>query len=123
MNEKYLNSTAEDYVIETHVNSGWAYKKWFAGESEAWGSFTIKPTYTSIEGSVRYYNVSVTLPKGVFISTPVVIATPKFNWIGGFVPSKSVSKDYITGYIWAFEERALLNENIEIYFLVKGTWK
>ena len=49
MNEKYLNSTAEDYVIETHVNSGWAYKKWFAGESEAWGSFTIKPTYTSIE--------------------------------------------------------------------------
>lgn len=26
MNEKYLNSTAEDYVIETHVNSGWAYK-------------------------------------------------------------------------------------------------
>ena len=76
MNEKYLNSTAEDYVIETHVNSGWAYKKWFAGESEAWGSFTIKPTYTSIEGSVRYYNVSVALPKGVFISTPVVIATP-----------------------------------------------
>ena len=53
----------------------------------------------------------------------MVIATPKFNWIGGFVPSKSVSKDYITGYIWAFEERALLNENIEIYFLVKGTWK
>lgn len=123
MSEKNLIKTGEDYVIETHVNNGWVYRQWFAGESEAWGIFSVKPTYTSSEGGAHYYNVRIELPKGVFVSTPVVIATPKFNWLGGFIPSNDLSKDYINGYIWAFEERALLNNELEIGFLVKGTWK
>lgn len=119
----YLNQVAEDFVIETHVNAGWSYRKWLAGESEAWAAITVRPSFTNAEGPARYYNVRIPLPPGVFISNPVVIGTPRFNWLGGFVPAQTQEAGYINGYLWAFNEQALLNKDVEIFFLLKGTWK
>ena len=61
-----------DFVTSEGATSGWYYRKWKSGRVEAWG--TVSPSAssgTSWGNSIRYYDVSVTIPSGIFSTAPI----------------------------------------------------
>ena len=65
---RYLTTTqaetaAADYVIETGTSGGWTYKKWKGGTYEMFGTFTVTPTESTLNGTLyRTNNVTIAVP-------------------------------------------------------------
>lgn len=65
---RYLTTTvaetaAVDYVVETGVSGGWAYKKWKGGTYEMFGTFTITPSESTLNSALyRTNNMTIAVP-------------------------------------------------------------
>lgn len=83
---RYLTTTeaetaASDYVIENGTSGGWTYKKWKKGTYQAFGTFEITPTTSTLNGSLyRTNNMTIDLP--FTINSAIVSGTAVgFYWI------------------------------------------
>lgn len=65
---RYLTTTvpetaATDYVVETGNSGGWTYKKWKGGTYELFGTFEVKPSESTLNGSLyRTNNMTIDVP-------------------------------------------------------------
>lgn len=82
---KILDALKVDYIVEEGTDNNWIYRKWHSGAVEAWryslnlgsqtGSVWVSP--------IRYKDVTITFPNGLFSTTPIVIASSATNqwWV------------------------------------------
>lgn len=65
---RYLTTTvpetaSTDYVVETGNSGGWTYKKWKGGTYELFGTFEVKPSESTLNGSLyRTNNMTIDVP-------------------------------------------------------------
>lgn len=78
-------SKVVDYVVSTGSGSAsnayWTWRKWASGKTEAWGSYAPSSAVsTSVWVSpIRYKDLTISIPSGVFSSTPGRIYGTSFN--------------------------------------------
>ena len=78
---RYLTTTIDetpvaDYVIDEGVSGDWTYKKWKNGTYELFGTFTVTPTSSTVNGSLyRTNNMTISVPFAIssaYVSGTVV---------------------------------------------------
>lgn len=84
-----LPSTSVDYVVEEGTSGEWTYRKWNSGKIEAWAYHSFGSQTGTAWASQWYKDMSLSLPSGLFASTPIVLATSANNsWsVYGVTPS------------------------------------
>ena len=56
-------TASADYVVETGASGGWTYKKWKGGTYEMFGTFTVTPSESTLNGSLyRTNNMTIAVP-------------------------------------------------------------
>lgn len=72
---------ASDFVIESGTSGGWTYKKWKGGTYQAFGSFEVTPTSSTVNSTLyRTNNMTIALP--FTISSAIVSGTAVgYYWI------------------------------------------
>ena len=136
-----------DFVVETGTysmgttSSGisygtWTYRKWASGVAECWGSYsdTVTSSNTTNWGAMytsdaEFAGFGVTLPSGLFVATPVVSATLRYNsganaWLAtrgeGGVATKEKTSAYQLIRPTAFPST---NPTYVLDLRVTGKWK
>lgn len=81
-----VNNTVErsaDYIVEQGTSGGWTYRKWNSGVAECWKDVTFASATFSASSNSFYRNISgITLPTGLFIQVPMVVATVHMGNVG-----------------------------------------
>lgn len=92
-----------DHVVEEGISGIWTYRKWANGIAECWGVHSASFAITGVYGSLYYASLgSVALPSGLFIVTPVIVATRRdAGSLTGLVSvSLGASTSNISGYVF-----------------------
>ena len=120
---RYLTTTvpetpAVDYVIETGVEDGWTWKKWKGGTYEMFGTFEVKPSESTLNGTLyRTNNMTIDVP--FKISSAYVSGTAVgFYWItnGGISGTSAIT-------LRIMSDKPLSTTNaIEVRLTVVGTY-
>ena len=80
-----ISTLSNDYITSKGSSSSWRYRKWNSGKIEAtYGYEGSGSVFTVWNGNVRYKDVTVSIPSGVFGNTPTrVLATSASNqcWV------------------------------------------
>jgi hypothetical protein len=91
----------EDYVIEQGTVSGWKYRKWKSGITEAWYTLVKNTTVVRPEGSLFWADCGITIPSGLFSAAPT--ANASVGTVGGrgaYLAFGNFGKTYIEGWIF-----------------------
>lgn len=120
---RYLTTTvpetsAVDYVIETGVDDGWTWKKWKGGTYEMFGTFEVKPSESTLNGTLyRTNNMTINVP--FKISSAYVSGTAVgFYWItnGGISGTSAIT-------LRIMSDKTMSTTNaIEVRLTVVGTY-
>lgn len=82
---KVLDALKVDYVVEQGTSGNWSYRKWNSGVSEAWiQSLNLGSQTPSVWVSpVRYKDLTISIPSGIFSNTPSITASSATNqwWV------------------------------------------
>lgn len=112
-----------DHVVEEGISGIWTYRKWANGIAECWGVHSASFAITGTYGNLFYASLgSIALPSGLFIVTPVVVATRRQSGsITGLVSvSLFASTSDIGGYIFDGKSETL---TASIAFYAIGRYK
>ena len=121
---RYLTTTqadtaAADYVTETGTSGGWTYKKWKGGTYEAFGTFEVTPTSSTLNESLyRTNNMTIALPftiKSAYVSGTAV----GHYWItnGGISGDSAISLRIMS------DKTVSTTNAIEVRLMVVGTYE
>lgn len=91
-----------DYVIEQGTISGWKYRKWNSGVTEAWAVITKNVAVNNAEGQLFYGTCNIDIPSGLFSKAPVAnITICRTGGYGAYYTIGSISKTSCNGWIFA----------------------
>lgn len=98
---KSANAERADYIVEQYTDGIWINRKWKSGISECWGRVDNKYVVTSGETTAGlnydFEERIVNFPSGLFIDTPIVMAT--IVDVGTGVATAEVSGDYTSATV------------------------
>lgn len=95
-------SSVATYVVEQGTNSGWRYRKWSDGVTEAWAILTKNLTVDNPEGTLFYDGCNFDIPSGLFSTTPVAnITVHRSGGYGAYYTIGSISKTLCTGWVFS----------------------
>lgn len=112
-----------DHVVEEGTSGIWTYRKWANGIAECWGVHTSSFAITGTYGNLYYANLgNVALPSGLFIVTPVIVATRRETGsLTGLVSvSLGASTSAISGYVFDSKSETI---TASIAFYAIGRYK
>lgn len=91
-----------DYVVEQGTVSGWKYRKWKSGITEAWKTDVVNKTITRAEGALYWADYNITIPSGLFSQTPTATVTVGTDGGRGtyFCSGNVRNATYIQGWIF-----------------------
>lgn len=123
--DEILPSCAVDYVVEQGTNSGWYYRKWNSGRSEAWCAYSVGSVAITISspayGGYRSDEMTATIPSGIFNTTPTVIGqkhTSQGGWIANCYGKSATQVGFFYG---SGSSLTITYQYIALYAF--GTWK
>jgi len=91
----------DDHVIEQGTVSGWRYRKWKSGITEAWCTLTKSTTVVRPEGSLFWTDCGISIPSGLFSTAPTANASVgTAGGRGAYLAFGTFSKTYIEGWIF-----------------------
>lgn len=98
----YLNGAAMfDFVTEYNRSGDWSYRKWHSGKTEAWYEGTVStPAAGSSQSKVFYTNWSLTIPSGIFASTPYLLIGAGNSTNVVSINGAATSATAISGRVW-----------------------
>ena len=95
-------SSVATYVVEQGTSSGWRYRKWSDGVTEAWITLTKNITVNNPEGAIYYGACSFDIPSGLFSAAPVASVTVyRPGGYGAYYTIGSINKTLCSGWIFA----------------------
>lgn len=95
-------SSVATYVVEQGTNSGWRYRKWSDGVTEAWAIITKSLTVNQPEGTLFYDSCSFEIPSGLFSTVPVAnITVHRSGGYGAYYTIGSISKTVCQGWVFS----------------------
>lgn len=109
-------------VVEQGTSGIWTYRKWSDGIAECWGLQAFSNlAMTTQEGSGYYAPLqTISLPNGLFISTPVVtLGVHEGGALGNFTIG-SLTTTQVSGYFWATRS---VTKGVTLFIRVEGKWK
>lgn len=108
-----------DHVVEEGISGIWTYRKWANGIAECWGVHSANYTISNTYGNLFYDMLgNVALPSGLFVVSPVVLATRREGGGGitGLVSvSLSANTSYISGYVFDGKSNSTMSVNIAFH--------
>lgn len=111
-------TASADYVIETGVSDGWTWKKWKDGTYQAFGTFTVTPSESTLNGTLyRTNNMTIALP--FKISSAYVSGTAVgFYWItnGGISGDSAITLRLMS------DKEFTADKAIEVRLTLMGTY-
>lgn len=108
-----------DYVIETGTTGGWTYRKWKSGWYQLFGTFDVKPSESTINGSLyRTNNMTIAVPfdiKSAYVTGTAV----GFYWItnGGISGDSAITLRIMSDKTFS------TTNTIEVRLVVEGIYE
>ena len=108
-----------DYVIETGTSGGWTYRKWKSGWYQLFGTFNVKPSESTINGTLyRTNNMTVAVPfniKSAYVTGTAV----GFYWItnGGISGDSAITLRLMSDKTFS------TTNTIEVRLVVEGIYE
>ena len=108
-----------DYVIETGTSGGWTYRKWKSGWYQLFGTFDVKPSESTINGTLyRTNNMTIAVPfdiKSAYVTGTAV----GFYWItnGGISGDSAITLRLMSDKTFS------TTNTIEIRLMVEGIYE
>ena len=108
-----------DYVIETGTSGGWTYRKWKSGWYQLFGTFNVKPSESTINGTMyRTNNMTVAVPfdiKSAYVTGTAV----GFYWItnGGISGDSAITLRLMSDKTFS------TTNTIEVRLVVEGIYE
>ena len=107
-----------DYVIEQGTTSGWRYRKWNTGVTEAWAVITKNVAVNNAEGQLFYGTCNIDIPSGLFSKAPVAnITVCRTGGYGAYYTIGSISKTSCNGWIFADLSRDAADHYLNIQLI------
>ena len=91
-----VTTLKKDYIIDKGTTSGWVWRKWNSGKIEAWYRYSGSSVIFDVLSSpIRYKNITLSIPSGIFTTTPYAVANSASVSIFGaaVVPTSATSAD------------------------------
>ena len=88
------NIADADYVTDAGTSGSWTYRKWNSGKVEAWCGYSFASAASTVWASpIRYWDKTISIPSGIFSTTPRLIVSSQSNqyWVGGASASSATA--------------------------------
>lgn len=89
-----LSNKPNDHIVDAGNKNGWSYRKWKSGKVEAWYNYDgSSGTFTTWVSPIRYKDVTVSIPSGIFTASPKIFPVSRNNqfWVVHASPSSATS--------------------------------